>query len=88
MRQVKANDETGYWGVHEDGALLVSGIESESVARELATAPDFYDASLETTRVLDNLIHNLERIAGASMLTGLANLKRKHIAALNKTEGK
>jgi hypothetical protein len=60
---------------------------NEANARLISAAPELYDASTQTIELLDNLIEDLQRIAGASVISGLAKLKRQHIAALNKADG-
>lgn len=53
----------------------------------VAAAPKLYAASLHTIEILDNLIADLERIAGASVITGLVKLKRQHMEAIAEVEG-
>jgi hypothetical protein len=46
--KVKANDETGFWEIHDDSGF-VSKTESESIACMFASAPDMLDALLRLT---------------------------------------
>lgn len=75
-RQVRPNDETGFWDVFENDAWLAR-FESESVAVEFATVPDLIEGLRFSLREFDTI--------EAALLRDLVVVGRARIAGITKT---
>ena len=66
--KVRANDETGYWEIHDDSGFLCK-LESESTARQLAHAANVLPKLVAAAK-------HLQRNWGKNLIRPMARLKQ------------